>query len=521
MSQTVWATLAIEPTDDAAAIRRAYARKLKQIDVESDPAAFMALRDALEGGLAYAAFRRQRSAPQDVEMPPCEPGAGEGLEQLPADDTPDQEAGEDPDARFIALANLLFAPAGESEEEGYLIPDAEALIGAVEVVIRHPDMENVDHSARVEVWLARILYEAIPRSDAVIPLVVDWFGWEKHSGKWDQPWLLEELVRRRHAFRLIDEVADPGHPHHKAWRDLTSDKESLGLTSISRGNEVSRLLETIRRDCPAAEGALNPLRVALWDERLSRSVEGRLKWAGAAFALLFVVGQALSALSSQAPSAPPPAQFARAAAYSDPQFDLAPLVREFSQGNVELDDLATTNPRLHERLMERWREAKSATGLDWMFGGDVRRLLEAAAREGLRGGDARLQADFWRLYAERLQQVRQTDPDACATMISGSRVPGDVSAGFERRMAEIKARAIEIEAVPTPASETVRFLIPAPVFRDTVERSGMPEARVNAALNGGGTAAEQCKAGIALIEATLAATPERRDRLLREMSMAL
>lgn len=43
-----WDTLGIEPTEDRRAIRVAYARRLKEIDVDADPQAFIALREALE-----------------------------------------------------------------------------------------------------------------------------------------------------------------------------------------------------------------------------------------------------------------------------------------------------------------------------------------------------------------------------------------------------------------------------------------------------------------------------------------
>ncbi|WP_157215713.1 hypothetical protein [Flavisphingomonas formosensis] len=50
-----WAELGIDPTDDARAIKRAYAGRLKQIDMDADPDAYIALRDARDAALAAAA----------------------------------------------------------------------------------------------------------------------------------------------------------------------------------------------------------------------------------------------------------------------------------------------------------------------------------------------------------------------------------------------------------------------------------------------------------------------------------
>ena len=47
-----WVSLAIDPTDDTRAIKRAYAAQLKQVDMDADPAAYIALREARDAALA-------------------------------------------------------------------------------------------------------------------------------------------------------------------------------------------------------------------------------------------------------------------------------------------------------------------------------------------------------------------------------------------------------------------------------------------------------------------------------------
>src|SRR6185503_8554752 len=62
---SAWTVLGIERTSDLAEIRRAYARRLKAIDVDADPQAFIKLREALQRASAEAA-RKGQSGPRPI-----------------------------------------------------------------------------------------------------------------------------------------------------------------------------------------------------------------------------------------------------------------------------------------------------------------------------------------------------------------------------------------------------------------------------------------------------------------------
>jgi hypothetical protein len=88
----IWSVLGIPPTNDVAAIRRAYAERLRGIDQEKDATAFMALRQAFNTALAVTG---QASAPPPVLVP-------ETPRPLP---NPDQIADEARIAEAVAAFN--------------------------------------------------------------------------------------------------------------------------------------------------------------------------------------------------------------------------------------------------------------------------------------------------------------------------------------------------------------------------------------------------------------------------------
>jgi hypothetical protein len=556
---THWAQLGLARTDDAGEIRRAYARKLKTIDVDTDPQAFVALREALNQALwdaedaRWQAQEDARDTEEDAQSPdpadtmlvdlPREDDRDSIWRELeyvaahedgasplppPADDrdapgqaapNPEAAAQEERNARFAALERLLFP--GENAPPA----DPDALDVAMRAILDHPDMETIDHSARVEAWLADALYHAIPNSDPIIDVAIDRFGWTQRLGNWDQPWILEALVRRRESFRFMQDVATPGHALHKAWRDLQSDRESLGLFTIGRRGEVERLLGAIRRDYPDAEAALNPHRVALWEERLGGGVKSGLTWAMFIFWGLFILAKIIAAVDGPSSTTPPSpvSVLDQRSAYSDPETDLAPYLDEASLGRLDLDMIAERNPPLHGRLLERWERARDGRGLDYLFAQDIRTLLEQAARQGLRGGGYEVQASYWRLHRDRIAWRRSVGVEDCDGRNPGP-TPRAPPPEFDERLRTLMAQALAAAPVDAPPLDIVqnrRFTIPASVVETVARQTGLEGAALSDALLSRGPPARNCSVSIALIDAALALPRRQGARLLNDMSAGL
>ncbi len=512
-----WRTLGLDRTEDVGAIRRAYAKRLKAIDVDADPASFIALRQALEEAMAYASVPQHQPAEEDEAWPEF-PGSPEnslsGEVPLAASDIETAQPEED-SKRFLDLEALL-----QPGDEEAPFPDEAKLFEALQAILCHPQMANVDHTASVEAWLAELLYYSIPRSDAAIPLVVDHFGWEERAGAWDQPLLIEELVRRRLALKLLDRVADPKHELHKAWLDLTSDRDRIGLRSIAHGNKVASLLETIRSRCPDAEGALNSYRVALWDERLGRSIKDRLGNAMLVFIGLLVLARVIAVMNGPDTSAYNPSQPVLRT-YTEPAVDLEPLLREATGRELGVSALKSANPALYEELAARWEEARKtndqSTGLDV----DLRSIIQARMREALRGGSEKLQADYLSRSLERMAWLRDQGVEDCAETerVETRTFPEPL----QRRRWQVLAHALQ-EVRPkhpppelAPGAET-KFRIPGSIFEAAARSAGLDKSDFREALNGRGNPAQRCAAQMGLIKAAIAARGPDGRELIRAMS---
>ena len=66
----MWEELGIAPTDDAVAIKRAYAKRLKTTRPDDDAAAYQQLREAYDAALGWARVQRERASASAEDVPP-------------------------------------------------------------------------------------------------------------------------------------------------------------------------------------------------------------------------------------------------------------------------------------------------------------------------------------------------------------------------------------------------------------------------------------------------------------------
>lgn len=265
MSRDCWSVLGIARTDDLREVRRAYAQALKAIDVDNDPASFIALREAFDQANRRIAWGDTEDEdewgwlevehlpapepvrPKQVEFPPA--GSPDGLERL---------------------AFLLYAEPAAGRDQ---------IEAAVQAVVNDPRMAQVDVALDVEARLAVLLAETIPRSDPGLVAAINAFTWQREDKLWQRPYAVSQIMQRYRDCFFRAEIAKAGHPSNRAYRRLIAPPPERKSVLHAWGHRQMRsLLARIRSDHPTVELELNADSVAWWEARSAGLSETTRDW---------------------------------------------------------------------------------------------------------------------------------------------------------------------------------------------------------------------------------------------------
>lgn len=198
---SAWRALGIEPTTDAATVRRPYAAALKTIDVETEPQRFIALRQAFDSVRAGAPTSSDPTADASDAAGSSElrpEGANLGVIQ-------------DISTRIV---DLLRGPAPVAAIEEELSDLTLRLLMEVELA-------DVDCQVESEEWVANTVAAHFPRSDAMVRPAALSFRWnERRHGRY-RPNKAGIVLERPRELNFADNVIkrETGR-HHLAWRTL-------------------------------------------------------------------------------------------------------------------------------------------------------------------------------------------------------------------------------------------------------------------------------------------------------------
>lgn len=280
-----WAILGIALTRDQRAIRTAYSARLKAVDPDVDPQAFIALREAFEAAKAEAAWIGAdiaASVDDDSEL-------AEGIAHPPAagDSFPRPAAEPDRvDVHARAIMAIIHGPAGDTP----WLADAPraAMLDHWKAIAADPRMAEIGFFGDVERWAANVIADGAPRSSSLIVPATQLFNWLAHEGRLAQSDAAWEVVRLYRLRAIVDRATWTNDPRHPAWIELTT----RAYPGSNRGRTdplaVYELLTAVRQAWPEVEAHFDPLRVALWknntaapdsyESRVARGEQPRPRW---------------------------------------------------------------------------------------------------------------------------------------------------------------------------------------------------------------------------------------------------
>lgn len=233
---TPWTVLGLDATRDRVAIKRAYARQLKQCRPDEDAAGYQRLRECYEWALAWAQAEDAGAvaaldAPDSVE--PRSPTDAAATATAPSSTEATADIAAEP---ADAAAAAVERPAAAEAEAPPIDPEglarsfyahfeahgAEATVAALPALQYALDGIALARRDETSRWFAALVVEVPALPDAVVAHLLGYFGWlsDYRSAAVLGPERVEALRARARLAGLVAHSADTGQTSEPAAGDL-------------------------------------------------------------------------------------------------------------------------------------------------------------------------------------------------------------------------------------------------------------------------------------------------------------
>lgn len=492
----LWRILGIPATDDVKAIRKAYADRLRAMDIDRDAAAYAALRDARDTALHLA---RQKGASASPAFDGGEIGVS--ASDLAAEASPDideapgagRERSEGPDLDFI---EILF-PGGEYSAEPLTDDEWANADAALARIVEDAREGELARQHMADMWVADCLARAWPRSSMLLEHAAAAFDWEKERGQIHERPAQAFLNARLRGMRFLADLERREHWAHNAWKELSrSGKKGLFGRFRANPQAVRTLLSVVRENFPELETYLDREKVQSWDAPVSSPWFGT----GSIIVTLFIAVQLLGMCSrivdtaSREPLAP-------AVTVSGPELDAQreELAQRIFGAATTYSKVRDQSPTL-ARSIDAEARAKDDTDTE-IF---ARRWIFATAPK--LGFEQLVRLQQLRLEYALLAR-REAGTDACAELLAkgilpvGTALPPDLRER-EQALARELLEAGDLHDLPQGSGESSAN-IPGNIMVAAVQASGLALEKARMVADGGGTAEERCLFRTALMQEVL------------------
>ncbi|MDF8332753.1 hypothetical protein [Novosphingobium cyanobacteriorum] len=557
--------LGLKAGADTPAIRKAYAAKLKALDVDADPEAYARLRAARDIALrsAKAAAAQADAAgdapataiEDDAQQPAPEPqetcGAWAYAAPLLPHDPPAQgsailagslppaDAAPEPQAELTApdappgareatggppvLASaaptdvtLLQRPDRElarllhsEEDPAPAMDDAEEAraLRCLRMMLADAAQADLSLHGQIEDWLADLLAGTWPRSAPLLEETAAAFGWESERGQLGERPSIAWLNTRLRGLRFQQKVELPDHPLHKAWVELQRAGWSKWYQRVGTSRKrINELLAGIRRHFPELEGHLDQQRVSSWEQKPDYSILTfplRLLGVGLILCAQYYFSWSHNGdRNTQNPLLEPPAYQAPI----DPKYNeqLAMAVHAAFGPDKTIQWLREKQISVASAFEARFRSELSNGATPEKATQSTTDFIRR--RVFLNGRkDAQLLEQDLQLHLARIDAVSRKGPEACAGYLKSLDI-GQVTLSDEvlRKEQALAVRMAETGKLDTPQpSKPTSASVPGKLVGEVMEATGLPQKTVAAAMSHKAGPAEECAVTRALLRATL------------------
>lgn len=503
-----WSRLGIDPTDEPAAIRKAYADALRATDIDNDVAGYAELRRARDHALWLAAEGARGLADADDDEDWEEDhGAAYGLGSLDddagawdiaaalespltppsdaaiafADPEPEPELTEAQRRAQGAWSRLLeiMYPQGEASEDAVTLEELDDGNTALAILIARAEEADLAEHDALDGALAELFARTWPRSAPFVEPANAGFHWLDEAGSLEERPALRFLNQRLKGMRFHEKVQATDHPLHKAWAELTRTGPAGMLDRLKvKRLDVHKLLTGIRTRYPELESHLDPQRVASWEGESAGAAEGKTRGGGFSTAiwLLIVIVAVfrvlIPILSDDSKDKPDPASVAAVEAV---QADIA-AANLFGAGGGMAEVKAAD-----AIFAGDFSKAVNTIGFspELLLAYGRQKALQSGAKADFEGLVARSELKRLWLFAAR------GSPEECRAVLRGDfaaqpLVLDDASRRAEQRLMK---RLLDTRALSAATTqEGGSFSVPVWVVELTTRRSGLSRETVSAAL---------------------------------------
>ncbi len=274
-----WKDLQIDKTDDKRTIKRAYSKILKTIDVEGNPEAFIALREAYDYALGPAqweddyndeddGYKDEYPSNVENEGDDYQPEIGQDfLSQIGAEldikgnEEQDFQIEIDSSAAINENLSALNKLLNSTTDEPL---DTSAMKSHYRAIQSDPALEQLYIAESVENALADMVIYADQKAATLLRMADIDYGWAKRANMIGLQWPMSQAAEMAAAQIWLDEQ-DKGGRYKNALKILRSgDNEPSRWDRFVEGDEIQDFLDEMDINYPGAASLLNEDAIDVW-----------------------------------------------------------------------------------------------------------------------------------------------------------------------------------------------------------------------------------------------------------------